>query len=183
MISVDNPFPKNTGAGEVVTDLQKHYNVTLGRFDSEQLPSYLLLALSLTVRDRLMERWRETRLQELRGNPKRVFYLSLEFLLGRTLSNAVLNLEMEKEISQALQAYGTSLEELRQNELDAGLGNGGLGRLAACFLDSCATLALPVTGYGIRYEYGMFHQRIDYPPKPESPTAASGAVAGAGGGA
>ncbi len=169
MISVDNPFPTGTEAGQVVVDLQKHYNITLGRFDSEQLPSYLLLALSLTVRDRLMERWRDTRLQELRGNPKRVFYLSLEFLLGRTLCNAVMNLELEKEISEALKAYGTSLEELRQNELDAGLGNGGLGRLAACFLDSCATLGLPVTGYGIRYEYGMFHQRIEQGRQVEYP--------------
>ena len=117
MISVDNPFPKGTEAGQVVADLQKHYNITLGRFDSEQLPSYLLLALSLTVRDRLMERWRDTRLQELRGDPKRVFYLSLEFLLGRTLHNAVMNLELEHEISEALKTYSTSLEELWQNEL------------------------------------------------------------------
>jgi starch phosphorylase len=169
MISVDNPFPVDTEAGQVVADLQKHYNITLGRFDSEQLPSYLLLALSLTVRDRLMERWRNTRLQELRGDPKRVFYLSLEFLLGRTLHNAVMNLELEKEISTALKTYGTTLEDLWQNELDAGLGNGGLGRLAACFLDSCATLGLPVTGYGIRYEYGMFHQRIEQGRQVEYP--------------
>jgi glycogen/starch/alpha-glucan phosphorylases len=169
MISLDNPFPADSDSGLVVTDLQKHYNITLGRFDNEQLPSFLLLALSLTVRDRLMERWRDTRLQELRGNPKRVFYLSLEFLLGRTLSNAVMNLGIDKEVTAALRAYGTTLEELRQNELDAGLGNGGLGRLAACFLDSCATLGLPVTGYGIRYEYGMFHQRIEQGRQVEYP--------------
>jgi starch phosphorylase len=169
MISVDNPFPAGSNSRRVVADLQKHYNITLGRFDNEQLPSYLLLALSLTVRDRLMERWRNTRLQEVNGQPKRVFYLSLEFLLGRTLCNAVMNLELEQEISEALKAYGTNLEELRQNELDAGLGNGGLGRLAACFLDSCATLGLPVTGYGIRYEYGMFHQRIEQGRQVEYP--------------
>ncbi|MCR6652380.1 MAG: glycogen/starch/alpha-glucan phosphorylase [Cellvibrionaceae bacterium] len=169
MISVDNPFPAGSDSGRVVADLQKHYNITLGRFDSEQLPSYLLLALSLAVRDRLVERWRDTRLHELRDNPKRVFYLSLEFLLGRTLSNAVMNLDLEKEIREALKSYGTNLEELRQNELDAGLGNGGLGRLAACFLDSCATLGLPVTGYGIRYEYGMFHQRIEQGRQVEYP--------------
>src|SRR5690606_28108826 len=147
MISVNNPYPAGTDSAQVVAELQKHYNVTLGRFDNQQMPCYLLLALSLTVRDHLMERWRETHVQEVHNDPKRVFYLSLEFLLGRTLSNAVMNLQMEKEVSEALRCYGTSLEELRQNELDAGLGNGGLGRLAACFLDSCATLGLPVTGY------------------------------------
>ncbi|WP_255428761.1 glycogen/starch/alpha-glucan phosphorylase [Saccharophagus sp. K07] len=169
MISVKTPVPAGTDSAQLVTELQKHYNITLGRFECEQIPSYLLLALSLTVRDRLIERWRETRLQEIQNNPKRVFYLSLEFLLGRTLSNAVMNLQTENEVAEALRYYGTSLEELRQNELDAGLGNGGLGRLAACFLDSCATLGLPVTGYGIRYEYGMFHQRIEQGRQVEYP--------------
>lgn len=169
MISVKTPVPAGTDSAQLVTELQKHYNITLGRFECEQIPSYLLLALSLTVRDRLIERWRETRLQEIQNNPKRVFYLSLEFLLGRTLSNAVMNLQTENEVAEALRYYGTSLEELRQSELDAGLGNGGLGRLAACFLDSCATLGLPVTGYGIRYEYGMFHQRIEQGRQVEYP--------------
>lgn len=153
----------------VKSDLQRHYNITLGRFDSDQLPSYLLLALSLTVRDRLMERWRLSRERELNTQAKQVYYLSLEFLLGRTLTNAVLNLDLEDSVREALQHYGVALEELREGELDAGLGNGGLGRLAACFLDSCATLQLPVTGYGIRYEYGMFHQRIEQGYQVESP--------------
>ncbi len=87
-------------------------------------------------------------------------YLSLEFLMGRLLRNALLNLGIEEETAQALNRIGLDLEDVYEREHDAGLGNGGLGRLAACFLDSCATLGLPVVGYGIRYRYGMFHQRI-----------------------
>ena len=161
MIPVLTQTELGTNAEDVIDDIEKHYDITLGRFEKEKLPSYLLLALSFTIRDRLIERWRKTQHQEVQHRPKRVFYLSLEFLLGRTLSNAILNLEMDDAVKAALLQYGTTLEELRENELDAGLGNGGLGRLAACFLDSCATLGLPVTGYGIRYEYGMFHQRIE----------------------
>ena len=156
-------------AKQVAADLNRHYNFSLGRFDPVKLPSYVLSALSLTVRDRLMERWRLSREQEQKNKPKRVFYLSLEFLLGRTLSNAVKNLDLEPAVTKALGDYGLELEEVRENELDAGLGNGGLGRLAACFLDSCATLQLPVTGYGIRYEYGMFHQRIEQGAQAEYP--------------
>ncbi len=142
-------------------DLTHHYTITLGNVGEQKLDRYLLRAMSYVVRDRLMERWHHTRNQEQTTRPKRVFYLSLEFLLGRALSNAVLNLDIENSIEQALQAHGTHLEEIREKECDAGLGNGGLGRLAACFLDSCATLNLPVRGYGIRYEYGMFHQRLE----------------------
>ncbi len=161
----------NTGskAEQLHAELQKHYNITLGRLDYDKMPGYLLRALSLTVKDRLMERWRRCREQELASHPKRVFYMSLEFLLGRSLSNAIYNLDLENDVSVALQGYGCHLEELVQQELDAGLGNGGLGRLAACFLDSCATLNLPVTGYGIRYEYGMFHQRIEQGRQVECP--------------
>ena len=90
---------------------------------------------------------------------KRGYYLSLEFLMGRTLGNAALSLGITDMISEALHSVGLELEDLVDAEHDAGLGNGGLGRLAACFLDSCATLQLPVTGYGIRYEYGMFRQQ------------------------
>jgi len=144
----------------VVNDLDRHFHLTLGRDDSNDGHHYLFNAAALTVRDRLVERWRATR-NRYKEEPKRVAYLSLEFLMGRTLTNAVLNLDMEESLRAALYRYGVSLEELAVEERDAGLGNGGLGRLAACFLDSCATLGLPVTGYGIRYDYGMFHQRIE----------------------
>ncbi|WP_053979639.1 glycogen/starch/alpha-glucan phosphorylase [Marinagarivorans algicola] len=166
---------KNKGAKpslnntDIACDLQRHYNFTLGRFDSRVKTPYLLKALALTVRDRLMERWRVTREQENAAQPKRVYYLSLEFLLGRSLSNAIKNIGAQAEVEQALHSYGCTLEDLETEEIDAGLGNGGLGRLAACFLDSCATLNYPVMGYGIRYEYGMFHQSLESGRQIESP--------------
>ena len=145
----------------VTGDLNRHFRLTLGRDELGDSHRYLFYALALTIRDRLIERWRATRDQRIESNPKRISYISMEFLMGRALSNAVINLDLEEPVRQALHNYGCSLEQVEQEEVDAGLGNGGLGRLAACFLDSCACLALPVTGYGIRYEYGMFHQKID----------------------
>ncbi|MES3006492.1 MAG: glycogen/starch/alpha-glucan phosphorylase [Pseudomonadota bacterium] len=153
----------------LATDLDRHFHLTLGRDEGGNSHHYLYNAAALTVRDRLVERWRATRMRYLEERPKRVAYISLEFLMGRTLTNAVLNLDMEESLRNALYRYGVSLEELAEEERDAGLGNGGLGRLAACFLDSCATLGLPVTGYGIRYDYGMFHQRIEQGNQVECP--------------
>ncbi len=150
------------------SDLSRHLNVTLGR-DSSTSHRYLYNALALTIRDRLVRRWRNTRDRYNEESPKRVSYLSLEFLMGRTLTNAVLNLDLENDVRAALKDYGCTLEDLAEEERDAGLGNGGLGRLAACFLDSCASLELPVTGYGIRYEYGMFNQKIENGYQVESP--------------
>ena len=145
----------------VTEDLNRHFRLTLGRDEVGDSHRYLFYALALTIRDRLIERWRATRDERNESRPKRINYLSMEFLMGRALSNAVTNLDLEEPVRRALHNYGCSLEQVEQEELDAGLGNGGLGRLAACFLDSCACLSLPVTGYGIRYEYGMFHQKID----------------------
>jgi len=142
------------------SDLQRHLHLTLGRDQADHSHLYLYTAAALTVRDRLVERWRETRDRYHHETPKRVAYLSLEFLMGRALNNAVLNLDMQEQLREALTTFSVSLENLATEERDAGLGNGGLGRLAACFLDSCATLGLPVTGYGILYDYGMFRQRI-----------------------
>jgi len=118
-------------------------------------------SLALTVRDRLVERWIETQQAYYNADAKRVYYLSLEFLIGRTLGNSVINLQMYQACAQALEEIGFNLEEMRDIETDAGLGNGGLGRLAACFLDSMATLGIPALGYGIRYEYGIFAQKIE----------------------
>ncbi len=156
-------------ADTVAKDLKHHFSFTLGRFDNDELSGYMLNALSLTVRDRIMERWRISRELEWKTRPKRVYYLSLEFLLGRSLNNAVLNLDMEESCREALSDFGSQLEEVESEERDAGLGNGGLGRLAACFMDSCATLYLPVMGYGIRYEYGMFHQSMSAGRQVEQP--------------
>ena len=117
-------------------------------------------SLALAVRDRLIDRWLATQQSYYRQDCKRVYYLSLEFLIGRTLGNALLNLGLTGSAEAAVRKLGSRLEDLEALEHDAGLGNGGLGRLAACLLDSMATLAIPAYGYGIRYDYGIFFQRI-----------------------
>jgi len=119
-----------------------------------------LQALAFAVRERLIERWMETQRRYYRNDSKRIYYLSLEFLIGRSLNNALLNIGFLDNCIEALKRLGLDLEGLEQLEHDAALGNGGLGRLAACILDSIATLNLPGVGYGIRYEYGMFRQKI-----------------------
>ncbi len=114
----------------------------------------------LSVRELLVEKWINTQQRYYDVNAKRVYYLSLEFLLGRLLSNYVINLRLSDEYNEAVDILGFSYEDALEYEWDAGLGNGGLGRLAACFLDSLATLQYPGYGYGIRYEYGIFYQKI-----------------------
>jgi starch phosphorylase len=118
------------------------------------------LATAYAVAERLIERWIITQQTYHQQNPKRVYYLSMEFLLGRSLGNSLINLGLYDACKEALDGLGMDLEELRAYESDAGLGNGGLGRLAACFLDSLATMNIPAHGYGIRYEYGLFHQQV-----------------------
>jgi glycogen phosphorylase len=122
-----------------------------------------------TVRDHVIKRWVATVESYAKKDPKRVYYLSLEFLIGRMLSNAALNLGIDSELKDALGELGQRMENVSEMELDAALGNGGLGRLAACFLDSMASLDIPGTGYGIRYEYGMFKQSIDHGQQIENP--------------
>ena len=152
--------PLDVDAGALERSIVQHFSHTLGREVDHASAHYLYTAVAMAVRDRLMDRWRATRRQAESGG-RRTCYLSLEYLMGRSLSNAVHNLELAGPLDEALDRLGVELEEIEQLELDAGLGNGGLGRLAACFLDSCASLALPVIGYGIRYRYGMFHQAIE----------------------
>jgi starch phosphorylase len=118
-------------------------------------------ALAYAVRDRLMERWFTTQTAYYLANVKRVYYLSLEFLPGRALVQNIVNLGARDAYTAAMRKVGYDLEALQDQESDAGLGNGGLGRLAACIMDSAATLALPFFAYGIRYEYGIFRQRIE----------------------
>lgn len=185
-------FPKNTQAGESVflahrtaawqealptahsnsaalkQAITQHYFQTMGRDVNTDSAHYLYQAVALSVRDRLMKNWRATR-QATDQATRRTCYLSMEFLMGRAFGNAVQNLDLSEELSQALQELGFAMEDIAELEHDAGLGNGGLGRLAACFLDSCASLSLPVTGYGLRYRYGMFHQSIDNGWQVESP--------------
>jgi starch phosphorylase len=154
---------------DLVRDFIHHYSHHLGRDKYCRSLRYHYQALAFTVRERLMERWNNTRYSYIEADCKTGYYLSLEFLMGRALGNAMLNLGMTDAAAQAMREIGASLEELAEEEIDAGLGNGGLGRLAACFLDSCATLQLPVMGYGIRYEYGMFRQRIEDGRQVEEP--------------
>jgi starch phosphorylase len=148
------------GKKAIDEDFLRYYNRTLGRDKQHCTSHYLYEALAYTVRDRLMERWKETRFAYEEKDARRTCYLSLEFLMGRALSNAMLNLGITDAVTRVLYDYGIELEEVEAAEHDAGLGNGGLGRLVACFLDSCATLQLPVLGYGLRYEYGMFRQEL-----------------------
>jgi starch phosphorylase len=120
----------------------------------------LYSAVAMALRERLLDRWHETQRRIRRQRPRKVYYLSLEFLMGRTLLNAAINLDLDQSARTLLQEVGVRLERLVEEEQDAGLGNGGLGRLAACFLDSMATLDLAGFGYGIRYDYGLFEQLI-----------------------
>src|SRR4029453_15368888 len=160
--------------------IPKHYNVGTVQFYGDATASYerhLLYdyvvhpreapareryeAVAHTVRDLLAQRWLKTQETYDRANPKFVYYLSMEFLIGRSLINNIINLAVEPLARAALAEEGMDLESLSEIEPDAGLGNGGLGRLAACFIDSLATLAIPAIGYGLRYEYGMFRQNLD----------------------
>lgn len=156
-------------SGTISSDFRRYFSHTLGRDRNCKSVHYLYTALAYTQRDRLMERWKNTHYAYDESDCKRAYYLSLEFLMGRALGNAMLNLGIQDETTRAMYDLGIVLEEIAENELDAGLGNGGLGRLAACFLDSCATLQLPVRGYGIRYEYGMFRQHIENGNQIEEP--------------
>ena len=154
---MSNQDPLDMQCKSISSHLQHYLDITLGT--DEDSHHYLYRALTQAVRDRLVGNWRTTR-SEGSNEPKRVSYLSMEFLMGRSLHNAIYNLDLEQAVRDALQKYALELEELETEEMDAGLGNGGLGRLAACFLDSCASMDIPAMGYGIRYQYGMFQQAI-----------------------
>ncbi|KAK9859846.1 hypothetical protein WJX84_005863 [Apatococcus fuscideae] len=134
------------------------YTIARSRYKFDDQEAYQ--AASFSLRDRLIESWNDTQQYFKDEDPKRVYFLSMEFLMGRSLTNALCNLGMNDSYTTALREMGYELETLVEQERDAALGNGGLGRLAACFLDSMATLNLPAWGYGIRYQYGMFRQNI-----------------------
>ncbi|XP_046899164.1 glycogen phosphorylase, muscle form [Hypomesus transpacificus] len=150
---------------ENVTDLKtnfnRHLHFTLVKDRNVATKRDYYFALAHTVRDHLVGRWIRTQQYYYEKDPKRVYYISLEFYMGRTLQNTMVNLALENACDEATYQLGLDMEELQDMEEDAGLGNGGLGRLAACFLDSMASLGLAGYGYGIRYEYGIFNQKID----------------------
>jgi starch phosphorylase len=131
-----------------------------GKYENTATSSDYYGALAYTVRDRLLRRWIESHKTYSCKAVKRVCYLSAEFLMGRNLGNGLINLKLYETVAQAIEESGLNLADLLEQEEDPGLGNGGLGRLAACFMDSLATLEIPAIGYGIRYEFGIFHQKI-----------------------
>lgn len=153
-------FFSKTDVASLKRAFMTHVEYTLARdeFSSTKLDAYM--ALAYVVRDHIIERWLKTQKIYNENDVKRVYYFSLEFLMGRTMGNSLLNLGLMDQAYQSMHELGYSLEEIRSLEWDAGLGNGGLGRLAACFLDSMATIGIPGYGYGIRYEYGIFSQNI-----------------------
>ena len=142
------------------SDFERHLRYTLARDRYTATDRDRYYALARAVRDRLIERWMATQQTHHKQNVKRIYYLSLEFLIGRLLGSNVMNLQMEDTCREALRQEGLDWNSLRNYEVDACLGNGGLGRLAACFLDSISTLGIPGVGYGLRYDFGIFNQRI-----------------------
>jgi len=138
--------------------MNRQYTLSKDQYTATMHDNYM--ALSLAIRDRIVERWIKTQQGYHKKNLRRVYYLSMEFLIGRLMGNNMYNLGIENQVGGALDELGLDLENVREQEVDAGLGNGGLGRLAACFLDSMASLGVPAHGYGIRYDYGIFNQKI-----------------------
>ena len=156
-----NPPPQHEKAGKFCDAVSSHLTYSVGKDHFTATPRDWFFALAHTARDRLTGRWMETMRRYYQADAKRVYYLSMEFLIGRSLSNSLLNMGYYDECCEAAENECMDMEQASSSEPDAALGNGGLGRLAACFLDSMATLGLPSYGYGIRYEYGMFNQRIE----------------------
>ena len=152
------PAPNESAA--ILHSFTNHLLYSLAKDQYSATARDRFMSLALTVRDRLIERWIATQQRYYRRDAKRVYYLSAEFLMGRALANNLLNLGLHDVATEAMRMMGLEIADLMEQEVDAGLGNGGLGRLAACFLDSMATLDIPGYGYGIRYEFGMFDQEL-----------------------
>ena len=152
--------PAGKSDGDLKESIRTHIRRSLAIPEQAAGPRDHLKATSLAVRDLLVERMLDTLSRYEKADAKRLYYLSMEFLMGRALGNALHNLGIFSQCKRAVAALGADLEEICELEPDAALGNGGLGRLAACFLDSLATLGMPGFGYGINYEFGLFSQTI-----------------------
>ncbi|MEX0823414.1 MAG: glycogen/starch/alpha-glucan phosphorylase [Balneolaceae bacterium] len=150
-------------------DIKQHLRYTLSKdeYSSTEWDNYRSVVLSVV--DRLHDRWIDTQQSYYNNDTKRVYYLSMEYLIGRLLDNMLVNLGLQDVAAEAMEEVGLDYDRVRSAEWDAGLGNGGLGRLAACFLDSMATLGIPAMGYGIRYDYGIFYQQIENGYQVEKP--------------
>ena len=149
--------------------ISRHIRYTLARDERELQAADLVKPVSLAVRDRLIDKMMETEARYRRSDAKRLYYLSMEFLMGRALGDNLCNMQLDGECRRILHDMGFDLDQVLDHEPDAGLGNGGLGRLAACFLESLATLGMPGFGYGIDYEYGLFKQEISNGYQREKP--------------
>ena len=150
-------------------DILRHIRLSLGKRLQDCAERDFYLALSYALRDRMLERMLDTEDRYTQKKGKRLYYLSMEYLIGRSLGNNLINLELFQSCKDALAAFDIEMDEVREQEVDAGLGNGGLGRLAACFIDSLATLHMPGFGYGIHYEFGLFKQIFDNGWQKEKP--------------
>eukprot|EP01134_Creolimax_fragrantissima_P002598 CFRG2598T1 len=153
-------MPELENVEEVKDSFNRHLHFTVGKDRNVATNIDYMQAVSHAVRDQLIGKWMRTQQNYHETDPKRVYYLSLEWYMGRTLGNSMLNLGIQGSTEEALNQLGLAIDELEEYEEDAGLGNGGLGRLAACFIDSMSTVGLPAHGYGIRYEYGIFKQEF-----------------------
>src|SRR3990172_1108220 len=153
----------------LVTQFAEHLEFDLVKDRSTVTNHDVLKAISLAIKDRIARNWLETQKSYQDNNVKKVHYLSLEFLMGSLLGNSLINLGLYEEANKLLKSFGYELETIMKEEPDMGLGNGGLGRLAACFMESMATLALPAVGYGILYEFGIFDQDIENGSQVEKP--------------
>ncbi len=154
---------------QIIESFKRHLTCSLGKRPEKAVDLDRYHALALAIRDLMMQHWIATKDTYDEKAPRTVCYISLEFLMGRTLGNAMINLGVYDAAAEAMAELGFDADKLRDEEVDAGLGNGGLGRLAACFLDSMATLELPSYGYGIRYDYGIFKQIIQNGYQVEEP--------------
>ena len=155
---MSKPLEPNEQFDALILDVLRH---RVGKDERAAKPHDWLTAAVLSLRDKIIDRWMESTRETYQAGGKRVYYLSLEFLIGRLLRDALSNMGLTREMERALRSHGLELSHLEELEPDAALGNGGLGRLAACFMESLASLGIPAYGYGIRYVNGMFRQRID----------------------
>ena len=153
----ENVFNKEKFIEDVKENVKNLYRKTLEEASQQEI----FQAVSYTVKDVIIDDWLATQKAFDKQDPKMVYYMSMEFLMGRALGNNMINLKMYKEVKEALGEIGLNLDEIEDQEPDPALGNGGLGRLAACFMESLATLGYAAYGCGIRYRYGMFKQKIE----------------------
>jgi len=160
MPSLPQPVPRATDAQTIRTEILEKLAYAIGKDPVVAKNHDWLAAAILALRDRIIDRWMDSTRETYRAGEKRVYYLSLEFLIGRLLRDALSNLELTAAFDAALDSLGVDLDLIEALEPDAALGNGGLGRLAACFMESMASVGIPAYGYGIRYEHGLFRQRI-----------------------